>query len=334
MLSDTAHNILVTGASGFLGSHLVRYLSAKGCAVRALYNSTIPNDELKLLRGVEWQQADLLDVYDVERAMEGITKVYHCAAIVSFSPKDKSKLLHFNIEATKHVVNECLERGVEKMVYVSSIAALGRNTEHKEIDEEEQWEESKYNSTYAYSKHRAEMQVWRGVGEGMHANIVCPGVILGEGDWEEGSANLIKVVDEEFPFYTDGINSFVDVQDVVKAMYLLMESDIVDERFILSAGNFPYKRIFTLMAHELGVRPPHIHAAKWLTELVWRWKAVQAFFTGKEHTVTRETAATAQRKTYYNNRKLLKCLPEFEYMPIEDTITRMAKAYMLEKANK
>ncbi|MEZ5017976.1 MAG: NAD-dependent epimerase/dehydratase family protein [Flavipsychrobacter sp.] len=330
---DDAHITLITGASGFLGSHLVRHLSAQGHSVRALYNSTLPSDELRELKGVDWQQADLLDIFDVERVMEGVSKVYHCAAIVSFAPKDKERMVHFNIEATKHIVNECIERGISRIVYVSSVAALGRNAEAKEITEEEQWEESKYNSTYAYSKHRAELEVWRGVGEGLHANIVCPGVILGEGNWEVGSANLLKVVAQEFPFYTDGVNSFVDVKDVVKAMYLLMEGDVQDERFILSAGNFPYKRIFTLMARQLGVRPPHIHASRWMTELVWRWKAIQAFITGKQHTITKETAATAQRKTYYNNTKLPQYIPDFQYTAIEDTIGRMAEAYKAQKVN-
>ena len=163
-------------------------------------------------------QCDLLDIYEVEEAMQGITDVYHCAAIVSFQPADKEKMLHFNVESTANIVNEALEQDIRKLVFVSSVAALGRSEVTKEITEEEQWEESKYNSRYGLSKHMAEMEVWRGIGEGLNAVIVNPGIILGEGNWDEGSARLMKVVYKEFPFYTQGINGWVDVKDVVKAM--------------------------------------------------------------------------------------------------------------------
>src|SRR5690348_17070267 len=98
--------ILVTGASGFVGQHLVHYLSAQGSEVRALYNSREPDASLKALGGVHWQRYDLLDVYDVEEAMKGIDEVYHCAAIVSFEKSDKAQLLHFNTESTANIVNQ------------------------------------------------------------------------------------------------------------------------------------------------------------------------------------------------------------------------------------
>lgn len=319
---------LVTGASGFVGQHLVKLLAAKGIAVRALYNSTPPTQELQL-PNVTWQQADLLDIYDVEAAFEGVSDVYHCAGIVSFQKKDKDKVLHFNVTATEHVVNEALERNIRKLVHVSSVASLGRGQEqNKVVTEEEQWEESTYNSVYAMSKHQAEFEVWRGCAEGLNAVIINPGIILGEGNWEEGSAKLIKEAYNEFPFYTDGINAFVDVKDVVQAMYLLMHSDIQEERFIMSTGNIAYKKLFTLMGKALGKRPPHIHASPWLTELVWRWEWLKSLFTKESPTVTKETASTAQRKVNYDNSKLLEYLPDFQYTPIENTVERMAKAYL------
>jgi len=327
-LTSKKNIVLVTGASGFVGSHLVRYLSGRGETVRALYNSRPPNDELQQLPGVSWLKCDLLDVYDVEEAMDGVTEVYHCAAIVSFKKEDKAQLLHFNTESTANVVNEALERNVRKMIYVSSIASLGRSKEGEEITEEEQWEESKYNSVYAESKHLAELEVWRGQGEGLQAAVVNPGIILGEGDWDTGSSNLVKVVYKEFPYYTGGINAWVDVMDVAKAMYMLMKSDITGERFIVSAGNFSYKEVFTTMAGAMNRKPPRKLAGKFLSGIVWRLSVLKSKLTGAPATITKETARTAQRRALYNNQKLLKALPGFTYTPFQNSIERIARAYL------
>lgn len=312
-----------------MGRHLVRQLAAQGVPVRALYNSRQP---IANIPGVEWQRHDLLDVYAVEDALQGVTDVYHCAAMVSFLPADKERMLHFNVESTANLVNEALVQGVRKFGYMSSVAALGRSEGDKLITEAAQWEESKYNSTYAQSKYLAEAEVWRGVGEGLDAVIVNPGIILGAGDWQQGSARLMTVVNSAFPFYTGGIASWVDVEDVVKALHMLMESDITDERFILSAGNIAYKDIFTQMAQQLGKKPPHIAASRWMTSLVWRWNMLRHRLTDAPITVTRETARTAHHRSYYDNSKLLQWLPGFAYTPVEDTIARMAQAFVREHA--
>lgn len=324
--------ILVTGASGFVGQHLIRLLSSKGMQVRALYNSRMPDAELRNLPGISWVQCDLLDVFAVEDVMQGISKVYHCAAKVSFHPKHKEELLHVNVESTANVVNEALLQQVQKLVYVSSVAALGRAEGKKLITEEEEWEENRHNSIYGQSKYMAEMEVWRGIGEGLTAAIVNPGIILGAGNWDEGSARLMKVVDREFPFYTDGINAWVDVADVVNAMHQLMESNVEAERFILSAGNFRYQEIFTMMAEALNRKPPHIKASSLMTEIVWRWSMLKSSVTGEAATITRETARTAQKQCYYANEKIMRFLPGFAYTPMLHTIKRMAEAY--ERTNK
>lgn len=323
--------ILVTGASGFLGRHLVERLSREGQPVRALYNHTVPSDALQSLHNVAWQKADLLDVYDVETSMKDVQQVYHCAAIVSFDGRDREKLLHTNIETTTNVVNAALDTDVKKLLYVSSVASLGRGNVEKEITEETEWEESPHNSVYSKSKYFAEMEIWRGMAEGLDAVIINPAIILGEGDWEKGSAKLIKTVDKEFPFYTDGVNGWVDVKDVAEIAVALMKSGISEERFIVSAGNFSYKELFTLMANALQKRPPHIKAGKFLTGLVWRWSTFKSWFTPNRPTVTQETASTAQKKVYYNNRKLLQALPQFCYTPMETTVQRMAKQYLADK---
>lgn len=321
---------LVTGASGFLGRHLIKYLSQQGKTIRALYNNTPPDDALKGLAGVEWLQCDLLDIFQVEDALADVSYVYHCAAIVSFDASHRDRMIHFNVESTTNVVNEALVRGVKKLLFVSSVAALGRAENQKEITEEEQWEESKYNSRYGFSKQLAEMEVWRGFAEGLDGVVVNPGIILGEGNWNEGSARLMKVVYKEFPFYTSGINAWVDVADVIRAMVQLMDSNISGERFILSAGNYSYREIFTRMAEALGKKPPHIRAGGLLTSLVWRWSIFRSRLFGETATITRETARSSQRQAFYNAGKLPRFLPGFTYSSIDSTVRRMAAVFKSE----
>lgn len=329
---DKQQNIvLVTGASGFLGSHLVKYLSQKGESIRAIYNSTEPSGELTQLQNITWQRCDLLDVYDVEACMEGVQEVYHCAAIVSFKESDKEHLLHFNVESTANIVNEAIAHKVRKIVFVSSIAALGRSVDDRLITEEQPWEESKYNSAYAQSKYLSELEIWRGIGEGVQGVAINPGIILGEGNWEQGSARLFHTVYKEFPYYTQGMNAWVDVKDVARALYTLMKGNVSGERFVLSVNNSSYKDVFTIMAHAMNRKPPYRRAGKLLSSIVWRLSELKSAVTGKESTITRQTATTAQRISKYDNSKFQQHFPEFEYTPLEETISRVGKAFLADK---
>jgi dihydroflavonol-4-reductase len=321
--------VLVTGASGFLGQHLVRRLSGQGQQVRALYHAHPPSDELKNLPGIEWVQADLLDIFDVEEAMKGVHDIYHCAALVTFDPRMHEKMLHFNPESTANVVNEALLQGVGKMMYISSVAALGRTgEENKEITEEQDWGESRYNSAYGISKYLAETEVWRGIGEGLNAVIVNPGIILGETNKKDLAAQLMNTVYKEFPFYSRGVNAWVDVKDVISSVIQLMGSDVNAERFIISAGNYAYREVFTLMANALNKKTPHIYAPPFITGLGWRLIWLKSALSGSNPLITRETVNNANAVCNYNNGKLLSVLPGFSYTPVNETIGRMARSFL------
>jgi dihydroflavonol-4-reductase len=319
--------ILVTGASGFLGQHLLHALAHQPLPVLGLYNSRIPGFSAP---NITYKQCDLLDPYAIEDRMKGVTRVYHCAAIVSFDPSFKKKMIEGNVTATAHVVNAALEAGVDRLLHVSSVAALGRTLHNGEafINEETHWEESKANSAYAESKYLSEMEVWRAMAEGLNAVIVNPSLILGEGDWERSSAKLIQIVAKEFPWYTVGINGWVDAKDVAAAMVLLMNSDISDERFIISCGNFSYRDIFTKMAKALNTRAPYREASPFMTEIVWRAELFKSRLANKEATISKDSARAAQAKCFYDNDKFLKAFPDFQYQDMDATIQRMAKAFM------
>jgi nucleoside-diphosphate-sugar epimerase len=291
---------------------------------------------MKAWPGVEWLEADLLDVYTADEVMQDITEVYHCAGIVSFNPRRREEIIHSNTETTANVVNAALDAGVRKLIHISSVAALGRDGSSKEISEDAQWEESSLNSSYGLSKYGAEMEVWRGVGEGLEAVILNPGIILGEpinpAGWGEGSAKLMRIVNNEFPFYTAGITGFVDVVDVVEAAVRLMASGQSGERFILTEGSHPFRSVFTMMANALGKKPPLYAANSLMSGLVWRFSSLKAVFTGQAPTITRETARNAQAKSFYKKDKIMNALPDFQYTPLQETIRRMAAAFQKELA--
>jgi nucleoside-diphosphate-sugar epimerase len=311
--------ILVTGASGLVGSHLVKELVKRGEPVKALYRNKIPFPS----EGIEWIKGDILDIISLEESFVGVTKVYHCAAIVSFNPKKKNLLHQTNVEGTTNVVNACLNNGVDKLLFVSSVAALGRIREDKKINERMNWSEETSNSEYGKTKYLAEMEVWRGIGEGLKAVIVNPVIILGCGDWENGSSGIFKSAYDEFPWYTNGVSGFVDVMDVVEVMIKLMNGTINEQRFILSAANVPYKEIFTEIALAFNKKPPHKKVTPFLASIVWRLEYIKGKITGKEPLLTKETAKTAEAKVYFDNSKINTYLLNFEYRPIKESIKRI-----------
>lgn len=296
---------------------MLRQLLAQDYSVRALYHLTPIREEHPKLEKI---QCDILDVVGLEEALIGITHVYHCAALVSYVPADKYKLFKLNIEGTANVVNACIDERVTKLVHVSSVSALGRIRKGEEVNETMSWSEETNNSDYGKSKYLSEMEVWRGIGEGLDAIIVNPSLILGAGDWNAGSTAIFKSAFEEFKWYTEGISGFVDVRDVARAMILLMNSSISGQRFILSGENVSYRSVFIRIANCFGKKPPFRKVTPLLAEIIWRMEAIKGKFSDKKPLLTRETARTAQAIVYFDHSKILKALPGFQFTPLEQTI--------------
>ena len=320
--------IFITGASGLLGASLIETLfaahhGASDLQIRALYRKQIP--AIQFADKIEWIEGDILDVVVLEEALRGVSEVYHCAAIVSFDPKQKQRMHVTNVEGTANVVNACIDADIKKLLFVSSVAALGRIREDGPINETMNWSEETSNSEYGKTKYLAEMEVWRGIGEGLDAVIVNPVIILGSGDWNGGSSGIFKSVYNRFPWYTNGVSGFVDVNDVSNAMTALMKSDISAQRYIISGHNTPYRTIFNLIADAFKVPRPSKKVTPLLAAIVWRLEAVKAFFTGSSPLLTKETTLTAQAVVNFDNTKLLKALPDFSYTPLEETIHRVVE---------
>ena len=312
--------ILVTGSAGLVGRELIDQLLLQGKKVRAIYHNNKPSNLPR--EGLEWIQCDVLDITTLEELMMGVEYVYHCAAIVSFNPSRQNELYKINIEGTANVVNAALNSGVKKLVHVSSVAALGKSSNNNApISESDKWNATNNTSSYGKSKYYSELEVWRAMGEGLDIVIVNPAIILGPGDWTKGSSQVFKNVYDEFPWYSDGENGFVDVRDVAKAMISLMESDISGQNFILCGRNTSYREVFDLIAKGFNKKAPYKKVTPFLAKLVWRLEAIKSIFTGKDPLVTKETAISALSKSCYNNSKLLTYLPSFQYATLEDTVS-------------
>ncbi|OSZ73839.1 3-beta hydroxysteroid dehydrogenase [Chitinophagaceae bacterium IBVUCB2] len=322
--------ILVTGGTGFLGSYIIKQLIESGYKVRAIRRGTkTPSWISKEINDqVEWVEGDILDVVALEDAMEGVDTVIHSAATVSFAKKDRASMYHTNIEGTANVVNIALEKDIKRFVHISSVAALGRTANGGHVNEEKKWEESKMNTHYAISKFKSELQVWRAISEGLNAVILNPSTILGYGDWHSGSSAIFKNIFDGFKWYTTGINGFVDVEDVAKATVLLMESDINEQRFVISGDSWTFQKLQDTIAENFSKENPAKHATPLLLSIAWRVEKLKSFFSGKKPLLTKESALVAQSKTWFENDKLLKALPGFSFTPLEETIKKACKNYL------
>ena len=332
--------ILVTGGTGFLGAHVLCELLEHNYAVRALkratsdvqefqyifncrFSSLSNNEKAAKLSLLNWTPGDVLDVPSLEEAMNGVEKVYHIAALVSFSPDKTSDMMFINAKGTANVVNVARDFAVKKLCYCSSIAALGRTESGMTIDEKTTWTDSPHNTNYAISKYRAEMEVWRAGEEGLNVVMVNPGVILGEGNPRKGSCRMQAAAMNGVPIYTEGVNGYVDVRDVARAMHLLMESDISGERFVTVSENLSFKDFFTMAAQTRGKQPPRFKAPRWLMNTAVAAARVGSWINGTSPQLTRETARAMYNKFYYNSARIKERL-HFSFTPIHETLKRVA----------
>ena len=330
--------ILLTGATGLLGSHIAYELLQQGKKIRALKrkdsNSTLTekifsfytNEQIELLNAIEWVEGDVLDLGSLEDAMVGITHVYHCAAMVSFLPKEKDKMMQVNIEGTANVVNAAMHAGVKKLCHISSIAALGSTIDGSLITEETWWKNNPSNSYYAISKYGAEREVWRAAEEGLNVVIVNPSFIIGPGDTSKSSSEAFGILRKGASWYTNGVNGYVDVRDVAHAAIKLIESDVLNQRFILNAANLSYRSFFDKVLVQLNKPKTKREAGKFLLALAWRIEKLLAAIAGRNPIITKEKVGYALQISQYDGSKIQKTI-NFNYRNIDTSIMEICKFY-------
>lgn len=328
---------LVTGATGLVGAHLLLFLLENNEKVRAVYRVSSNINKTKrlfalyhktdLFQKIEWTQADITDIPTLEKAFEGVSYVYHCAAYVSLSTT-ADKMHKVNTDGTANIVNLAIDYGVKKLCYVSSIAALGEpENSSLLITEKSEWNPNNSNGDYALSKFGGEMEVFRGSQEGLDVVIVNPGVILGPEFWNHGSTRFFGKVKKNMWFYTRGKTGFVAVTDVVKAMYQLMKSDIKSERFILVGDNLSLKDFLWLIADSVQAKRPNFYVRPWMTNLCWKADWLFCGLLFNKRNLTKSMSKSAHSQTIFSNEKIKEAI-DFEFIDTREYIHQIGKYYL------
>lgn len=330
--------ILVTGGTGMVGAHVLLECVKKKQKTRAIYRrkeslikirelfETLAPKQPHFFDTIEWVQTDLNDLCNLEKAFHGITHVYHCAAKVSFAQFHQEKLLKTNVEGTANVVNLCLQYKVKKLVYVSSIASIGAEKNIKEIDETHSWSNSQDHTPYAYSKYGAELEVWRASQEGLAVVIINPGVILGAHFWHRSSGTIIQRIGKGLRYYFPGKTAVVALEDVVKALLLLMESSIKNERFILVSETIPQKVLLDKIADALNKKRPSFRLSKKLLLVLFIFEKTLDVLMLRKNFLSISLVEALCNDQEYDGSKISTSL-SFKYSSTDAVIKKIAAYY-------
>ena len=323
--------IFVTGGTGLVGSHILLKLSQSNISFKALKRKSSSLNVCKDVftyynaeshfNNIRWIDGDVNDIPSLEEGMRDCTKVIHAAAIVSFH-KDDDKIMHrINVEGTENIVNVAIGAGIEKLSYISSIAALGRNTTSNIVDEDCQFKISKKENNYSLSKYYSEQEVWRASQEGLDVVILNPSVILGPGNWTKGSSQIFQKIYNGLKYYTRGSTGYVDVTDVAECAITLLESNIKNERFIINGENLKFRELFDMIAEGFNKKKATVKVTPFMKELAWRIELFRSFITGKRPLLTKETANSAMKSSSYSTKKVEDAI-SFKFVPIKESVKK------------
>lgn len=329
--------ILVIGGTGLVGSHLLVKLLQESKKIRAIYRKEKNLEAVKKVfsyynkanwfEKINWVKADINDIPSLELAFQNITQVYHCAALISFDPRDQKQLFKINIEGTANVVNCCLDLKISKLCYVSSVAALGDTTgNEKIITEETEWNPEVLHHAYAISKYAAEMEVWRGFKEGLQVVIVNPAVIFGYGFPNKNSSAVVQSLKKGNPFYTKGKFGIVAVEDVVSIMHQLMNSNINGERFAVVAENRSFEDVLNIISDILKLKRPFIYANPVITSIAWRFDWFLSAILQKKRVITKATALASHTDKVFDNTKIKDTL-NFKFINMKDYLQKLIPSF-------
>lgn len=320
--------IAVTGATGLLGSFIVRQLVQANHPVIAIKREGSDTSGLQDIEALTWRDADVCDPVALHEALHDATTVIHAAAIVSFNPKDKRRLFECNVNGTRNVVDVCLTNSnIRRLVHISSVAAIGKPKDLLHLNENQKWVKNHLTSNYAESKYQAELEIMRGYEEGLSTVIVNPSLILSTGNWHRSSARIFKYIWDERSFYTDGLMNYVDVRDTARIVHQLIDAPVNGERFIVSAGTVAYPDLFQKIAHHFNKKAPTIKVGKKFIRLLTFFENIRSGILNTDPLITRETANNAGSKISFENKKLKNTL-NFEFTPLEDTLQWCCEYYL------
>ncbi|WP_114748391.1 NAD-dependent epimerase/dehydratase family protein [Pleomorphovibrio marinus] len=311
--------VLVTGATGLLGSYLIRELlvnhEVHGFRRKESSNRLVQDIEGK----VTWHEGEITDYQSLQDATVGIDAVWHVAGLVSFKNRDQEKLLTVNTEGTANLVNVMLENGPKKLVFISSVAALGKDPDTQLIDEEYKWVTSELNTPYAISKHLAELEVWRGAQEGLEVLVFNPSVLLARHKDDRSSTMVYDYVFKGISYFPQGSINYIDIRDAAEIMVKIAEVGTWNNRFIINKESLPYKKFFEEIAKVTGKKAPHKPLTKGLLAAALFFSRITNFFGTFPVSLNKQSALLSQMNFTFDNRKSGRVLP-YEYTPLAETL--------------
>ncbi len=335
--------VFVTGATGILGRIIVLELLKKGKKVRAAKRPASNISEVRhsytfytedpdgFFNKIEWIDVDFDDIHSLQDALQGVEEVYHCAAKVSFHPKDEKEMYHTNIKGTENLLYACEGSGVKKFLHVSSIAVLDHFNDKGELDEESDFNPKLEHSAYALSKHLSEMEAWRASAEGMNVVIINPGMIIGSGNWGNSSGDIFPTF-EKNSFTFSGGSNYVDVRDVAKISVELMEKNLFGERFIIVAEGRRYAELARQIRSKLGLKEAKILSDFQLN--TGRWGNILfGWLIPKLRMITRTNIEAISSLHVVSNQKIKETL-DYQFIPVSESIDFHLNNYMNDKKMK
>ncbi|MGL5317149.1 MAG: NAD-dependent epimerase/dehydratase family protein [Bacteroidales bacterium] len=329
--------ILITGASGLIGGHLLVKLYKEKRKVRAFIRPTTRFEQLELICSfykvdwldvkshIEWVYGDMLDEASLYSACENVAEIYHCAAVVSLDSTDAKALDEVNVRGTELICKAALAGRVKSFCMISSIAAIGAPLHAGDAaDETCKKEEGSSGSDYSRSKYKSEEVVWEYIRKGLPAVIINPGVVLGPGLLNAGSMKIFETAMKGVPFYTSGGTGYVDVRDVVDCACLLTLRRVTGERYILVSENASYAQLFRLISDAVGVRRPFIPVGRPVLNVIGTISTFIQWVTRKPLKYTRSILLAAANRKYYSSAKITQ---EFgvRFIPLAETVKDIAR---------
>lgn len=310
--------VLITGATGILGRVLALYLLQQGKEVLAVKRPTSNLSEVKeswkhytddaenWFEKIQWIEVDFNDIEQIQSILNGVEEVYHCAGKVSFDEKDKKEIFKTNIIGTQNWLYACQNSSVKKFCFVSSIAVLDRVNENGFLDENSDFNSKIHHSSYAISKHFAEMEVWRSSAEGLSTIIINAGVIIGSGNWGNSSSELFQIFKKN-KYVTAGSSGYIDVRDVAKSTISLMNNNRFGERFILVSENKTYAEVGNIIRKKMKLSPLKLISTSLLKRL--NFLSIFSFIFPKLNFLKKSNIQMLTSQTPISNEKIKKTFP-------------------------
>jgi dihydroflavonol-4-reductase len=300
-------NILVTGATGFIGSNVARRLVELGYPVSILVRKKSNHRAVSDFENqVEVRYGDITDKSSLSSALKDVTHIYHCAGKAYIGGGKRDQLYNINVVGTRNLLEAALQRNVQRLVYTSSVSAIGITGTKEPADELQQWNLDNLKVDYYTSKHLAELEVGEAVKKGLDCVIVNPSYVFGAGDVNFNAGMLIRdLYLRKVPVYPSGGVNVADIEDVVLGHLAAMERGRTGERYILGGKNISYKELFDLICEIVGAPKVFVPITESIVKMFVAVTENARKFRRVTALANREILLTATKYFYYSSQKAI-----------------------------